>query len=185
MNRLMQPFIAEAIRVITAQLTAPPELPEEKESTAAELVLDTSMASFVGNGSVIFPNPGGDSEPDWCVLSDKAVAGSIESGVFTFRGRLRSGLKAGDFAAKAYELILLRPIDVDGKSIYPDLLDNYQLTKLDFLKTLAESAEAQALSHRVLVIPEPSSWLANLSVPPGEDSLFPPLVVQTRQQNPR
>jgi hypothetical protein len=184
---LMQPFIAEAIRVITEQLTAPSDLPDEEDSPspAAELVLDTSVASVVGNGSVIFPSPGGDSEPDWCVLSANAVGGSTDSSVFTFRGRLRAGLKAGDFTAKAYELILLRTIDADGEKIYPDLLDTYQLTKFEFLKILAESPEAQALSHRVLVIPEPSSWLANLSVAPGEDSLFPPLVVQFKQQSPR
>jgi hypothetical protein len=183
----MQPFIAEAMRVLTEQLTARADLPDDIESPtpAAELVLDSSMASFVGNGSVIFPNPGGNSEPDWCVLGAKTISGTMDSSVFTFRGRLRAGLKADDFAAKAYDLILMRPIDPEGKNIYPNLLDTYQLTKLEFLKFLAESPEAQALSHRVLVIPEPSSWLANLSVPPGEDSLFPPLVVQMRQQGSR
>lgn len=183
MDAPMQPFIAEAMRVIAENLSATSNGAPEKSSPVLEnhQVLDTSMADSVNDGSLIFPNLEGDSEPDWCVLATDSKELNRASHVFHFRGRLRGGMKASDFVERAYELILMRDLDDEGRGIYPSLLETYQLTKREVLKILASSTEAQGLPGRYVIVPEPSSWLSKLGIAPGADSSFPPLVVKTQE----
>jgi hypothetical protein len=174
----MQPFIIEALRKITEELTAAPKQTRDSATAENDLVLDTSMAEALSNGSFIFPSTDGDAEPDWCVLAFYAADASRRSLIFRFRGRLRAGATPDDFVSRAYELILMRAIDDTGRGIYPDLIDKYLLSKRDVLKILASSPEAEDLNVKYIVVPEPSSWLSQLGVIPGDDGSFPALTVR-------
>ena len=183
MTASMQPFIVEALRRITEELSGSPQHTPAPDSPAAaqELFLDTSMAEALSGGSFLFPSTDGDSEPDWCVLAFYAASAANRSLVFRLRGRLRSGMKPEEFAARAYELILMRPIDETGRGIYPDLIEKFVLSKRDVLKILVDSPEALDLNARYIVVPEPSSWLSQLGVAPGDDASFPALSVRKRE----
>jgi hypothetical protein len=180
----MQPFIAETMRLITEALRAPHDraLAEASEPLSADHILDGSMAEAVNDGSLIFPNPEGDSEPDWCVLSHSNVGRSNELQAYRFCRRLRADMKPEEFVEKAYEVILGRRIDAEGRRIYPPQLEKNVLTKRKVLKILLQSQEARNLKARFLVVPEPSSWLSNLRVAAGDDSSFPALTVKLPQQ---
>jgi hypothetical protein len=91
-------------------------------------------------------------------------------------------MKPEEFVEKAYEVILGRRIDAEGRRIYPPQLEKNVLTKRKVLKILLQSQEARNLKARFLVVPEPSSWLSNLRVAAGDDSSFPALTVKLPQQ---
>jgi hypothetical protein len=176
----MQSFIAETMSVITEALRVParPRVDIPPDILMDQHILDVSMAEAVSDGSFIFPNPEGASEPDWCVLSHSGVEPLTDSKPFLFRGRLRAGMKPEEFVEKAYELILMRGLDATGRRTYAPTLEAHVLTKRNLLAILAKSPEARRLKAKFLIVPEPSSWLR---VPPGDDSSFPPLTVRTRE----
>jgi Domain of unknown function (DUF4214) len=179
----MQPFIAEALRVITQELCVPAAGDPAGALTrnAHPQILDIDMAETVAAGSLVFPSEVAAAEPDWCVLALYAIEGATRTQHFRFRGRLRANLPAADFVEQSYELILTRKVDEVGRMTYASLLEQRKLTKRDVLKILAGCTEAQALDETFVIIPEPSSWLSKLGVTPGLDSSFPPVsVLMTR-----
>jgi Domain of unknown function (DUF4214) len=180
MTSPMQLFIAEALRKITEELSAVPLRDERLTGAAADQFLDTSMAEALSGGSFLFPGTEDDTEPDWCVLTLSGSDAAHRPETFRLRGRLRADLDPEEFVARAYELILMREIDETGRGIYPDLIGRYVLTKRDVLKILAESPEAQSRNVKYIVVPDPSSWLSQLGVIPGDDASFPPVAVTAR-----
>jgi hypothetical protein len=176
----MQPFIAEAIRMITNNL-------ETTSQDAAESILaiprsyeilDSSMGDVIGGRSVVFPDVTNDIEPSWCVLTADPCSASRNTHEFGLRGRLESGLPAQEFVERAYRLILSRELDDEGRNIYPPLIESQHLTKREVLKILVSSPEAQSLGTYCLIVPEPSAWLTNLGIDPDADVSFPPLHVK-------
>lgn len=172
----MQLFIAESLRKLTEELSSVTLGDEPSSGAAAEQILDVSGAEEIIGGSFVFPATGDDSEPDWCVLA-LPTRGTAQRHVFCLRGRLRAGLKPEDFVARAYELILMRGVDETGRSIYPDLLGRFVLSRRDVLKILLESTEAQSRDTRFIVIPDPSPWLSQLGVLCGVDASFPAMTL--------
>ena len=187
MAALMQPFISETIRVITEALRAPAHCESETAPhvSATRHRLDASIAETVSNGSVIFRHPGGESEPDWCVLAHSGVASSNDLQFFRLRGRLGAAMKPEEFVQKAYEFILLRKVDLGGQKSYVPQLQSRALTRRDLIKILVESSEAKALKDKLVIVPEPSSSLSDLELIRGNDSAFHLLTVRMPPQSSR
>ena len=186
----MQPFIVSAIRTITQSLhrsalpdshDAPkPNVPE----SLREFALNGAPAEIVGNGSLIFPSPDLSmsdlaAEVDWCILRLAAIDRARGEAIFHLDARLHATLNSAHFVERAYEHVLLRPIDPEGLKIYPPLIDSRRLTRRDVLTTLADSVEGKKLATTLLIIPHPSAWLAGLELDGSGDASFPAVVVKT------
>jgi hypothetical protein len=188
MDRIMQPFIVSAIRTITQSLhdsalstsneTPAPNLPE----SLREFDLDGAPAEVVGNGSLIYPNPDLSADYDWCVLRLAAVDRARCVRVFHLGARLHATLSSAHFVRRAYEHILMRPIDPEGLKIYPPLIDSRRLTRRAVLTTLVDSVEARALMTRLVIVPHPSAWLEGLELDGSGDASFPAVAVKTEDR---
>jgi len=121
--------------------------------------IDVSVADLVGRGTRIFPFNLGLSDQNWCIFSEDQFGGNENEALFKLAGRIDARVDSSEFVEKAYELILLRPLDPVGREIYPGLLISQQLSKYDVLKILAAYDEAIGLGNKLIIIPEPSSWL--------------------------
>jgi Domain of unknown function (DUF4214) len=174
---LFQPFIATALRRITEQLNASDGNAEQQLLPDPQQVLDTSMAEPVAGGSMVFPDTGGEFETDWCVLTFLFDGPSHNSETYRFRGRIRADAKPVEFVERAYDLILRRQADDEGRGIYTDLLEKFMLSKREVLKILAESPEARNLATKLIVVPDPSSWISKAGVTSNSDSEFPDLTI--------
>ena len=84
--------------------------------------------------------------------------------------------RSEDFVAAAYRYILMRPVDPTGRQLYTRLIENRQLSRWDLLKELADSDEAKERSTKLVIIPEPSSWLGIIQ----EGQVVPYVVVHDR-----
>jgi hypothetical protein len=178
----MQPFVVGAIRAITQSLQSAPLTLDADAATASrtrqEFELDVSAAEALAGGSLIFPNPQDSLDFDWCIFRLIAVDRRRRVRIFQLGARLYATLNSVHFVSGAYEHILRRPIDEDGRSIYPSLIDGLKLSKRDTLKKIADSPEARSLKTTLLIVPHPSVWFAALSLDDDGDASFPLVVTR-------
>jgi hypothetical protein len=158
----MRPFIIETLRKITEELSALPKSSADCGTGTHEQILDITVAESLSGGSFIFPSTDSNCEEAWCVFAFHTVDASDGSLAFRLRGKLGANETPNDFAALAYELILMRSIDETGRSIYPELLEKLVLSRRDVLRILADCSEALNLKTRYVIVSEPSPWLPQL-----------------------
>jgi hypothetical protein len=185
-----QPFVINAIKEITDNLSdtsVTPFAPRQNATFGSardlrQFILDSSSAESVNNGSIIFPDPGFAVEPHWCIFVSASPCIEGSERTFLFKGRLLADSGAQEFVQEAYENILMRPVDVDGLAIYPQLIENHQHTRREVIRILADSEEARSHPHKVLAIPDPSSWLEGIQKSDDPKMPFPSLVVRASSQ---
>ena len=178
MGEPFQSFIADALRRITEQLNSPAaiEAEEAEQVSARGCVLDVSAAERIDGGSLIFPDPGGPGI-DWCVLelASEGPSPNPERGYLC--GRVRAEVTHAEFVDGAYQLLLVRQADEEGRQVYANLLDQEQLSRRQVLKILAESTECVERGTRYLIAPDPSPWLLQAGVSPNDDPAFPEIMI--------
>jgi hypothetical protein len=130
------------------------------------LQIDMKVAEVVGGGTCIFPEPGGELLVNWVVFREARDAAISSAALFKRSGVIYGSATSVKFVADAYECILMRALDPVGQDLYPPLIENRQLTHRDLIKILADSDEARARALKLVVIPEPSSWLGDARTDP-------------------
>jgi hypothetical protein len=142
------------------------------ETREAILELDTKVAESLESGTKLFPEPGDQENPDWCVFSKKGGPPNAYPIEFVHSGTIEGASDPERFVSQCYRSILQREVDADGQAAYQPLISKSQLSRRDVIRILADSDEARERGFNLLIIPEPSSWLPR----GGSDGTLPSII---------
>jgi hypothetical protein len=162
------PQVTPALEVVSQGGVVPASKFLEREV----IQMDMKTAELLGNGTRIFPDPGTGYESNWYIFKENKVDDDSSEKVFVRSGIILGVSNSEDFVAASYQHILMREVDVTGHQLYSSLIENRQLSRRDVLKALADSDEATDRGIKLVVVPEPSSWLGAI----GEDQPIPCVV---------
>lgn len=170
-QNLFDKFISNSLRVISSSLKESKLSIHEKRAqisyqsierlSGSIKYLDDFVAERVAESFLILEDTGAISPESWCVFSACNIDRSRSEWTFKFRGRIPESYTPAEFLSSAYTNILMRDIDPEGREVYGRLLEDRHIVRRDVLKILASSGEAKELGFRLIIVPEPSSWLSD------------------------
>ncbi len=117
----------------------------------SRIMFDLRRAERLPSGNFImtFGRP---SVPSWAVFAvelDISFSGPTR---LVLRGLLESSMDHQKFMSSTYQLLLGRPIDLDGLEYYGTKLQTGAIKRLDAISEIAASDEARARNERMVIL---------------------------------
>ncbi len=192
MTESMKVFVAGAIKTILKELhesrhkkvhqRARPlplnQVPTHQQNKTDKIfALDVSTADDVGAGTKIFYSPMS-AEKTWFIFKENASGQRHGDKIFELSGMIENEISTDAIVEKAYEFILMRPVDSNGRNVYTEHLQSGNLSLYEFLKILADCGEAKDLGIKLIIIPQSNTWLHDAGLIMNGGVSVPSLIVR-------